>query len=470
MPIGATIGAAVIGGGASIVGSAMTNSAAKSTAADNNQVARENAARNERILTPFVSPGVTASDQLGTFLGGGNNGPQGVDWTAYLNDNPDLKAAYDANRAVYQANGESPEAFAARHYAEHGKAEGRTLPQTGTPQPQIDPGLSAFQDRTGLTPLNQQLADTTGSSYQDYLDKSGLGPTIASADQQIGDNLDQYRQNTGVAQTNAATSDALGLNGGGYDAYLGDAKHYNDAIDSFLGIQPGGGGLNDFLKGTGYDFTKSQALDAAQTSAAAKGSLHSGGTLKALQDRGAQIANTFGQQYLTDLGQAADQRTQQKGGYLSSLSGFGATLEGQGVNRLNALDRSAGRKDAAYGDYTQGVLNRIANQSGQGNNYLGRLESQANRGLTAAGDVAGVGNTLTSNVTANNNNALQARAGANAATANGINGALNNAVSAYGYYNALKPPSTSSWTLPPITYSPNTATGGLNNSLPNYAY
>ena len=63
--------------------------------------------------------------------------PQGQgspDWNAYYKANPDLQRAYEANKSGYQANGESAEAFAARHYREHGQAEGRALPRSTVAQ------------------------------------------------------------------------------------------------------------------------------------------------------------------------------------------------------------------------------------------------------------------------------------------------------------------------------------------------
>ena len=57
------------------------------------------------------------------------------DWNAYYRNNPDLQKAYQQNKQspIYT---ESQQAFAERHYLEHGKAEGRALPQQqGASQP-----------------------------------------------------------------------------------------------------------------------------------------------------------------------------------------------------------------------------------------------------------------------------------------------------------------------------------------------
>ena len=59
------------------------------------------------------------------------------DWDAYVRNNPDLQRAYKQNQQSPTYH-ESLEAFAQRHYQEHGKAEGRALPtvQGGAPQSQ----------------------------------------------------------------------------------------------------------------------------------------------------------------------------------------------------------------------------------------------------------------------------------------------------------------------------------------------
>ena len=49
------------------------------------------------------------------------------DWNAYLRNNPDLQRAYEQNRRSSTYT-ETPQAFAQRHYFEHGQTEGRSVP------------------------------------------------------------------------------------------------------------------------------------------------------------------------------------------------------------------------------------------------------------------------------------------------------------------------------------------------------
>ncbi len=62
--------------------------------------------------------------------GGQGNQPGGrPDWNAYYRNNPDLQREYRRNQLSPQYQ-ESQQAYAERHYREHGQAEGRNLPTT----------------------------------------------------------------------------------------------------------------------------------------------------------------------------------------------------------------------------------------------------------------------------------------------------------------------------------------------------
>ena len=50
------------------------------------------------------------------------------DWNAYMRNNPDLQKDYAHNQAG-RGYTETPQAYAERHYREHGQAEGRAVPQ-----------------------------------------------------------------------------------------------------------------------------------------------------------------------------------------------------------------------------------------------------------------------------------------------------------------------------------------------------
>lgn len=61
-------------------------------------------------------------------------------------------------------------------------------------------------------------------------------------------------------------------------------------------------GLNNYLNSSGYNFQLGQGTQAINNSAAAKGLLNSGATMKALSDYGQNTASTYFNNYLNQLG------------------------------------------------------------------------------------------------------------------------------------------------------------------------
>jgi hypothetical protein len=140
MPVGAIVGASVIGAGASIIGS--SNAADAQTAAADKASAQQAAqyAQTRSDLLPYNTAGQGALNALSYGLGTSSptTATAGTaatpDYNAYLAANPDVQAAYgSANKAslsqYYGIN--SPQEYAAYHYNTYGKNEGRTLPTTG---------------------------------------------------------------------------------------------------------------------------------------------------------------------------------------------------------------------------------------------------------------------------------------------------------------------------------------------------
>ena len=80
------------------------------------------------------------------------------DWNAYYKANPDLQRAYKQNQQSPTYH-ESVDAFAERHYAEHGKSEGRSLPTVqGGGQGQSHAGMH-YDQSSGWIPDRTQGQD-----------------------------------------------------------------------------------------------------------------------------------------------------------------------------------------------------------------------------------------------------------------------------------------------------------------------
>jgi Ni/Co efflux regulator RcnB len=115
------------------------------------------------------------------------------DWEAYYRANPDLQRAYKQNQ---QSPGyhESIEAFAQRHYEEHGKSEGRALPtvQGGSPQGRGNAGARNWKSlqRNFTSPHRYRLPAyrwPRGFSYRRFVFGDILPPLFIGPDYYIYD-------------------------------------------------------------------------------------------------------------------------------------------------------------------------------------------------------------------------------------------------------------------------------------------
>ncbi len=141
-----------------------------------------------------------------------------------------------------------------------------------------------------------------------------------------------------AAANNALQSQIYSQNSANAQPYIQAGDKANTALQGFLGL--GGdpaasqAALNDYLNSTGYQFTRSQGIEAAQQNAASSGMLNSGATLKALDAYGTGLADQYGQQYEQNLQ-----------GVVNTGEGAANALAGQGQSYANAV--SANNNSAA---------------------------------------------------------------------------------------------------------------------------
>ena len=115
--------------------------------------------------------------------------------------------------------------------------------------------------------------------------------------------------------------------------YLQSGLQGQQAYNSLLGLGAAPAGFQGYQQSPGYQFQLNQGLDAAQSSAAARGGLMSGKTLADLNTYGQGVANQDYQTYLNRLqgigtqGQAAagivGSANAWTGGLNNALSGWG---------------------------------------------------------------------------------------------------------------------------------------------------
>lgn len=112
--------------------------------------------------------------------------------------------------------------------------------------------------------------------------------------------------------------------------------------------------MANFQQSPGYQFQLDQGIRAVESGAAAQGMLHSGATLKALQDRGNGLAaQEFGNYYNRLMGMVQNGQ--------NSAAGVGASgvQTAQGIAQTNAS--AGGAQASIYGNVAQGIGNAAGN-------------------------------------------------------------------------------------------------------------
>lgn len=124
--------------------------------------------------------------------------------------------------------------------------------------------------------------------------------------------------------------------------------------------------MSDFQQDPGYQFQLQQGNQALQQSAAAKGQLNSGGTLKALD----QYSQGLASQDYQDAYNRFTQSQQQNYGMLSGLANYGQTANGQIASAGQNYANQVSSNDMALGNASAsaqiGQANRVSGLIGQG--------------------------------------------------------------------------------------------------------
>jgi hypothetical protein len=175
-----------------------------------------------------------------------------------------------------------------------------------------------------------------------------------------------------AATTNAATIDATqDRNDGLLQPYVAGGVKAQDAIQGFLGLNGATGQDEAFKKwrdSTGYKFTLDENLDATTSNAAGRGMVKSGATLKALQDRGAQVSNAFAQQYLGNL------QDQQRSGLGAAGANVNANSNsaGMSIGNQNALAGSLANSATTTGNAINSLASNVLGAYGMQNAIGGK--------------------------------------------------------------------------------------------------
>jgi hypothetical protein len=193
----------------------------------------------------------------------------------------------------------------------------------------------------------------------------GAGATVYSAKQGAKAAKNAAATNAATIATTQDKNDAL------LQPFVEGGSKAQDAIQAFLGLSGSASQDEAFAKwrdSTGYKFTMDQSLDAASSNAATRGLLKSGSTLKALQDRGAQVSNAFGQQYLGNL------ENQQRQGLAAAGANVNANSNsaGMSIGNQNALAGSLADSATTTGNAINSLASNVIGAYGMQNAFSGK--------------------------------------------------------------------------------------------------
>ncbi len=224
-----------------------------------------------------------------------------------------------------------------------------TAPGAGAANAAAANGSVAGQPQSGPQQVNIVRGPGGGSSGGDYLMQTNGG--YAGAPKGL----------TSPTQYGNGTPGSTPLPGG----TTGQATAGNTAPDAFQGYQ----------NSTGYQFQLGQGLNAINSNAAAKGLMGSGGTAKALEQYGQNLASTTFNNYLTQLSGLNSMQggTAQMG--QNSLGQIGTVGTAAGGGAANAVIQGGNAQAAGI----TGIANTIGNAAGAAFNSIGGWSPSSNQ-------------------------------------------------------------------------------------------
>jgi hypothetical protein len=195
---------------------------------------------------------------------------------------------------------------------------------------------------------------------------AGLGSAIlgySSAKKQAQAQTDAANRSADLAQQgyqyalanpNIQQAQSQGTEAGSqYGALLGLGGDTNAANSAF----------QNYLNSSGYQFQQQKGMDSITGSAAAKGLLDSGSTLKALQSYGQGLGSSYFSNYMNRL-----QGVQQQG--LNTSTGVANLASGAGAQAANAVQTGAANSTNLSANGTQALTSGLTNAVGDVGSYM----------------------------------------------------------------------------------------------------
>jgi len=194
----------------------------------------------------------------------------------------------------------------------------------------------------------------------------------------------QYGQTQGyLGQAGNAYGNLVNQGGNAYSAY-------NNAIGA-NGAAGSAQAAADFRAAPGYEYAQSQALEAVQRSAAARGGLAGGNATADILKTATGLADQGYQQYVSNLQNGSNFYQSGVAGQANALAGQASSSQAQGTS-LAALGTGYGQNAAGiygtaanqqvgFGQNVAGLQTNAAGQLVQNNNQLAKSQTEASSNL-----------------------------------------------------------------------------------------
>lgn len=251
--------AAAIGLGVAGLGSALSSSSqskAAGRAADASvQASRENAAlardiygQNQRALSPFMTRGNAAGNQINALLGLGGAAqttqaisgvPSESVWDKYLQQNPDVMRGWQETGQAFR----TPQEYAQFHYSTYGRNEGRQLPsqQAATP-----------------AAANENATQAAQNAFDIFKNSTGYQSRLAEG----YDALNSGLASSNILQSGAAQKEAVRY---GQNFASNEFGNYLNALGNQQGVGLSGASA---LAGVGQNYANTMAANNNQAASA----------------------------------------------------------------------------------------------------------------------------------------------------------------------------------------------------------
>lgn len=441
MPIGATIGAAAVGAGASVYSANKAAGAAGKAADQNAQVQREMYQQTRQDLSPYAQAGVPAVNALQARLGLGSGygqGPAAGQSSGYSSQpqvRPTSTGPAQAQGGGLNIQGSSPLGIGLNALNQQPQAQassanpGYNLDANGGYAQNAGQGISMQEAQAIL----QDRPDVANSEWLAGLSSSQIGDRTGDGQVTAEDRAAYWLANYGAkegyqappppaAQQQDGLAYDIDNNGGLGPRQNITRQQFGEAQPTYN--TPGGPDLSAqaFESSPYYQQGLEQGMRNLNAKFGARGLLKSGSAMEGAvgfaQDN---FRNNYGQwanqqlgQWQTNLGQFNADRAAGLGQFNLNRNIFNQNFES---------DRA--RTDSIFESDRGFNTNRWDTQTGN-------LFNLAQMGQSAAAGQANAGQNYAAAATANNNALASVRGNAAIAGANGINNAINNGLTGYG--------------------------------------